>query len=347
MSKKSFLVLYHLLNPFLRPKDRLDKRSRRIPKPKNQYWMPVEIKIVVTLRFLAGGQVYDSADNFGYDRSTVYRAMHETIEAICKCPRFIKSVDFKHNDKDWLKEKSRLYQNARVYNPFGNLKCVGALDGLAIEIRRPFEDDQSNQYANRKGFFAIVCQGICDADYRFIYFDCSSPGSTHDSVAFGRTSLFPHLVKGLPENYWIACDAAYPLVGSMMKPFPGKTRDNIWEDSYNFHLSSLRITIENSFGIFIQRWGIFWRCLRMDPVPATKIITTCVYLHNFIIDEEGGKNAKQLLQQQEHNYFTFYQDDLFVESGNLRERIASLSGYGKDLRDSLVSSLSCLGLLRP
>ena len=50
-----------------------------------------------------------------------------------------------------------------------------------------------------------------------------------------------------------------------------------WEDSFNYHLSSLHISIENTFGIFIQRWGILWRALCCDLVEVTKILVSCVH----------------------------------------------------------------------
>ena len=118
-------------------------------------------------------------------------------------------------------------------------KCVGAVDGLAIEIQKPPSSFGPKAYSNRKGFFAINCQAICDAQNRFLLFDCQSPGSTHDSLAFSRTVEFDEIEKGLPGDHWIAADAAYPLVGCLVKPFPGKNRTNIYEDSYNYHLSSL------------------------------------------------------------------------------------------------------------
>ncbi len=49
--------------------------------------------------------------------------------------------------------------------------CVGALDGIAIQIQLPNtrEAPNTSTYYNRKGFFAIAVQAVCDANYRFTY----------------------------------------------------------------------------------------------------------------------------------------------------------------------------------
>ena len=339
MSKHAFDTLVNTVHPYL-VSDSIGS-GRRHAMYEN-YWMPPVVKVAVTLRWLAGGAMYDIADHFGYSVPTVYCAKERTIKAILRCGQSgqIGPVEFKEDDETWLAEKAELFQGARISNPLGR-KCVGALDGLAIEIERPTKDFQPKQYSNRKGFYAICCQAICDAQNRFLLFDCRSPGSTHDSVAFSRTSLFPKIQQGLPDDYWIAADAAYPLVGSLVKPFRGKVRTDQWEDSFNYHLSSLRVTIENSFGIFIQRWGIFWRSLQCDPDTATRIILACVFLHNFIIDIDGSEKSAELLERgKQHIYLTLYQDQLSTSNYSSLAR-------NRTLRQNLVGELERLMIRRP
>lgn len=69
--------------------------------------------------------------------------------------------------------------------------CVGALDGIALRIHRPRPADAGdpNEYFNRKGFYALVIQAMCDHKRRFMFASCTSPGSTHDSRAFKQSQL--------------------------------------------------------------------------------------------------------------------------------------------------------------
>jgi len=55
------------------------------------------------------------------------------------------------------------------------------------------------------------------------------------------------------------------------------------KDSFNFYHSRLRITIERCFGIFIQRFGIFWKPLRFSLKIIMKIIEAACRLHNFCL----------------------------------------------------------------
>jgi DDE superfamily endonuclease len=305
-----------------------------------------EIKLAITLCYLAGGQIYDLADLFGFDRMSALRAKKQTIQAILQSG--IRRPEFHAKNETWLKEKAQLFQGARVTNPLAD-KCDGCLDGLAIEIVQPPQSFGPKEYRNRKQFFAIVCQGLCDAQRRFLLFNCASPGSTHNSLAFSQTRLWEHISEGLVDHYYIAADNAYPLVGSILKPFPRKNRKEAWEESFNENLSSLQVTIENAFGVLIQRWGIFWRALRYDPPEATRVIMCCVRLHNFCIDVDGVEATKRLLERsKEHLYFFFKQDQLHSPDAS-QVRAGSqevLKGYGKGLRESYVQKLKEMGIVR-
>jgi hypothetical protein len=301
--------------------------------------MLIEVKLAITLRFLVGRQMFDIADNFGYCVSVCYYVMQRTLSIILQSS--IREVQFFYSNVTWLKKKSLLFCGARSTNPLAN-GCIGALDGIAIQIQWLKKKDGVKQFSNRKGFFAIMCQAICDAQYRFLFFDCKSPGSTHDSVAFYRTSLFPYIQTSLPDSFWIVCDAAYPLIGSLMKLFDGKRRVDKWEDSFNFYLSSLRVIIEDVFGIFIHRWRIFWHTLRYDPKLATKIIVTCVQFHNFIINIDSTEKSLELIDcRNEHKFFTFFQNELVCA---LAISIGPL--ISKELRESLVKRLIDLQMVR-
>ena len=38
--------------------------------------------------------------------------------------------------------------------------------------------------------------------------------------------------------------------------------DGIFADSFNFYHSIHRIHVEQAFGVFVKRWGIFWKPLQ-------------------------------------------------------------------------------------
>ena len=81
-----------------------------------------------------------------------------------------------------------------------------------MRIWRPREGDVENplQYLNKKGFFSINSQAICDADRKFIWYNMDTSGGTHDSHAFKMSEMGLLLKeKGLPSGYWFACDVPF------------------------------------------------------------------------------------------------------------------------------------------
>jgi len=82
---------------------------------------------------------------------------------------------------------------------------------------------------------------------------------------------------------------AYALSNSLLVPIPGTLAYmGPWKDSYNFHLSQLRINIECAFGMLTRRWGIFWRRLECRFDKVAHVILCCMKLHNLCIDFRVG-----------------------------------------------------------
>ena len=96
-----------------------------------------------------------------------------TIEAINKVTR-MDGLSIK--DPDALAELSKGFERL---NNEALVGCVGAIDGIAIEITKPCPWDTifPKQFMNRKGFFSINCQAICDANLRFTWVSLKSPGA--------------------------------------------------------------------------------------------------------------------------------------------------------------------------
>ncbi|CAM9836045.1 unnamed protein product [Ectocarpus sp. 4 AP-2014] len=125
---------------------------------------------------------------------------------------------------------------------------------------------------------------MCTADYRFCATSAISPGSTNDWVAWNRSSLAKAVVR-LPAGFHIIGDAAYPIGEKLLTPYPGRQLPAA-EDSSNFHLSQLRVKIEQSFGVLVSTLGILWRSLRVQFQGRADLITALFHLHNFLQDEK-------------------------------------------------------------
>ena len=283
-------------------------------------------RLAITLRVLAGGDPCGCADMANVLDRIVWPIIDETVDAIMKHFR-IADFDVKDSAKLEKLESEFALRSDNVVRG-----CVGALDGMAVCIRKPLPKECGNpkHYYNRKGFFALNLQAICDANKRFLFFSVLCPGSTHDSLAFDMSSLGRRIAKeGMLKPYWIAADNAYRASEFIVVPWPGRNLD-VAKDSFNFWLSNSRITIEGAFGILTQRWGIFWR-----PLPCTLdlsiwIIGTCILLHNLCIDARVDQNVEFMFG----NCGTFDEAAPFLHTGGALwadQSSSSMRGHRSDL----------------
>ena len=164
---------------------------------------------------------------------------------------------------------------------------VAAVDGLFVKTEAPTAKNTANvtsYCSGSKCAYGINVQAMCNADYRFCAMSAIAPGATNDWMAWLQSTL-SSAVSRLPEGFHIIGDAAYPISEKLLTPYPGK-RLPPGQDSFNFHLSQLRVKIEQCFGILVSTWGILWRPLRMQYVGRGDVISALFHLHNFLQDEK-------------------------------------------------------------
>jgi DDE superfamily endonuclease len=92
----------------------------------------------------------------------------------------------------------------------------------------------------------------------------------------------------------VAADNAYgngSSCGQVLRPFPGALTSR--QEAFNYYLSSLRILVEQVFGVIVGRWGILWSPMRCTLKKATRVVVVVCKLHNFIIDERRAREGPQ------------------------------------------------------
>lgn len=96
--------------------------------------------------------------------------------------------NFRLQDPAWRQQTSSGFHQSRR-SPFHNI--LGAVDGIAVRQEQPLASDVPcvADYYSRKGFYAYSVQAMCNTNYEFTWMSCKSPGSVHDSTAFGLTVL--------------------------------------------------------------------------------------------------------------------------------------------------------------
>ena len=70
---------------------------------------------------------------------------------------------------------------------FGFPNCGGAIDGTHVPIIAPRQ--HHTDYYNRKGYYSIVAQVVCDHEYRVLNIAAGWPGRVHDARVFANSSV--------------------------------------------------------------------------------------------------------------------------------------------------------------
>ncbi len=258
--------------------------------------IPPLVKLCITLRFLAGGSHLDIS--FGYDvpHSHVHEYVWEVCEAIesSKNP-FLDNINFPLDDPEKLSELEQGFASIGGFNIRGT---VAAGDGIIFKMQMPTNEEVEGDvtaYFTRKGYYAYGVQAFCDSNCKFLMIASKLCSSSVDNTAYISTQLSKDIKEGkLPPQYHVVLDEAYPCVGQEMSPWKGRELSKA-KDSFNYYLSLHRQCIERAFGILVQRWGIFWRPLRVTMEHRGLLIKVICKLHNICMDRFKARNPRRYL----------------------------------------------------
>jgi DDE superfamily endonuclease len=346
MTHSTCLALLRLLGDDLMRDMRMAARSSggRVEPP---------IRLALTVRMLSGASYLDMMMLFKLASSTVYDVFHSTVASITK--RI--AMPGLSSAQSELHHLARGFTTSRQPpNPLYG--CVGAVDGKCIEIQKPADEYGPRGFYCRKGMYAIPAQALVDANYRFLYLSAKSAGSTPDGIAWELSSLGIRLRREpLPLGFWIAGDAAYPCRKGIITPWTAGQllHDDfgVSRDAFNFYHSSLRMHVEQAFGMLVQRFGILWRKLSFSLPTSTSVLSACFRLHNFCLDS-GERPVGTALLTEERRVADAAFGRWFCAAQKAREDQASGLQQGRrrdlessNLREQLTLDIHDMGMTRP
>ena len=243
------------------------------------------VKLASTLRQLFGEKHKSMVDVFKISDTSCRTTFFNVIERINACPELDGNI---FNAKQSVPTLQKRAGDFAVRSSFPQIMrhCVGAIDGLLIKTQQPEAKEVGNVrsfYSGHKKGFGLNMQGVCDSECRFTGFACNTAGSTSDYTAF-KHAHFYGLWPQLPDPYYYFGYCAYPLSPHLVTPFIG-TQLPAEQDAFNFFHSQLRITIERTFGNFVNVFAIFHSPLACSIANACNIVEACVKLPNYRINE--------------------------------------------------------------
>jgi hypothetical protein len=187
--------------------------------------------------------------------------------------------------------------------------CFGSIDGKHVQIKRP--PKSGSIYFNYLQTYSIVLLAIADHDCKFTCIDVGGYGKNSDGGIFEASSIGKRIDRDMlnvpgtrplhgqnePTPCVLIGDEAFPLRPYLMRPFPYRysSNDEI-KGNYNKRLCRARRTVENAFGILVQKWRVFLRPLEVKVQTAKLIVRTACVLHNYLKSKNCEENFECLLE---------------------------------------------------
>lgn len=243
------------------------------PTRRSQALTPIQ-QLCTALRFYACGSYQRVVgDTLGLHSSTVSKIVRHVSTSIV---RRLKNTYITIPDN-----QNELFE---ISNDFRE-KChfpgvIGAVDCTHVRIAKPARDPL--MFVNRKGYYSLNCQMICDTKLRFWNVVARWPGSTHDSRIMDNSAIGNKLETGELRGILLG-DSGYACRFYMMTPFTNPATPR--EERFNIAQRSARNVIERAFGLLKQRFGVLGQDSRLRCSLDTNmaIIVACVTLHNIAI----------------------------------------------------------------
>ncbi|XP_031331955.1 putative nuclease HARBI1 [Photinus pyralis] len=230
-------------------------------------------QLLLTLRFYASGSMIIVAGDFGgIHKSTASRIIARVTRAIASLAQ--------HYIKMPSTDEEKAQTTRKFYNVSRFPKVIGAIDCTHVRIQSPGGDD-AERYRNRKGYFSINVQTVCDAELRIQNIVARWPGSVHDSTIFGNSRL-KALMETDYQDYFLVGDSGYPVENYLMTPLlnPNTPAQHL----YNEAQIRTRNVVERSYGVWKRRFAVLSLGLRVKLTTTLNIIVATAVLHNIAIN---------------------------------------------------------------
>lgn len=148
-----------------------------------------------TFLWLVGHEVSsyrDCADRFDLSLSVLFEIITRVADYL---------VDIAPQHIRWPNEEEREITKTYFQQIKGFPNVIGCIDGTHIRIDRPKESAES--YYNRKDFFSIQMQIVCNHKRKIIDVFIGFPGSVHDARIFRNSPLIEKLLNPELREYCI------------------------------------------------------------------------------------------------------------------------------------------------
>ncbi|CAG4940845.1 unnamed protein product [Parnassius apollo] len=135
-------------------------------------------------------------------------------------------------------------------------------------------------YVNRKGYYSIKVQVVCDSNLKIRDIVARWRGRAHDSRVFNESTIKERFERGNFHGRLLG-DSGYACTAYLFTSLPNPSNDK--EEAYNRAHVRTRNTVERCFGLWKQRFRCPLRGIFMKLSTAKTTIVALAVLHNIAI----------------------------------------------------------------
>lgn len=262
LSRQSVMYILHLIGDQLEPPT---KRNKAIC---------ARDQLLITLRFYATASFQQLiGDTVNVNKSTICRIIRKVSRQLASLKNMYVKMPTTNEE---ISET-----NLGFYQIRGFPGVVGTIDCTHVRIQSP-GGHQAERFRNRKGYFSINVQAVCNPQLKIMNIVARWPGSVHDSTIFNDSLLKIQLENGAFGSAYMLGDSGYPCKAYLLTPFLHPRNDS--EQAYNNAHIATRNTIERCFGVLKRRFPCLATGMRLTTPTVLSVIVACAVLHNLLID---------------------------------------------------------------
>ncbi|XP_060855453.1 putative nuclease HARBI1 [Metopolophium dirhodum] len=232
------------------------------------------LQLLIALRYYATG-VFQAVlgDHIRIHKSTVCRIVKKVSTCIASLkPKYIQMPKTEADRKVVYEDFYKMRQCPKV---------IGAIDCTHIRIQSP-NKNIGERFRNRKGYFSINVQAVCNSNLQFKNIVARWPGSVHDSTIFDNSLLRAQFENNEFGDAVMVGDGGYACRNYMMTPLSNPVTEA--EIRYQKAQIGTGNVIERTFGVWKRRFPVLLVGIRTQiPTTLVTIIATAV-LHNMLIN---------------------------------------------------------------
>ena len=206
--------------------------------------------------------------------SRIIRKVSTILSSLCQ-----QHITFPTTQEDKLQTMQGFYEIANFPG------VLGAIDCTHVAIQSP-GGEYAELYRNRKGYFSINVQAVCNARLEFTNIVARWSGSSHDATIFGNSRICAQFESGEITGILLG-DGGYGCKKYLLTPLP--TTNTPSERRYNFAQIRTRNPIERAFGVLKRRFPCLRMGLRCQKATSLRIIVACAVLHNIARKQGEGE----------------------------------------------------------